>query len=85
MLDGIFQYWGFDWLAVLLTALGIWQLGDKSRFGFLTMSISNLFWLFLGIATQSLALVAANVAFCIMNFWAFIKWSLKRSDLLDCQ
>ena len=69
------KYFGIDWLAMMLTFLAIWQMGNKNRIGFILMMSGNLAWASIGFLMGSYAMIIANVIFCSMNIWAFIKWS----------
>jgi len=70
----IFQYYGSDWLAVVLTFLATWQLGSKKRVGFITMMSANLGWMTVGYLTGSLAMIIANAVIFGMNLRAFVRW-----------
>jgi len=71
---GYLQYYGVDWLAMVLTFLAIWQIGNKHRAGFVLMMCGNTSWVLVGILTQSMAMVTANVIFFLMNIRALLKW-----------
>lgn len=74
MLEHIHQFYGIDWIAMALTILAIWQLGNKSKMGFVYMMIGNAGWVAMGAMTQSLAMVLANSIFFFMNGQALWKW-----------
>ena len=71
----VFKYFGIDWLAMALTFGAIYLLGNRSRYGFLLMMLGNACWVAVGVLTQSVALVAANLCFFAMNVRGFLKWS----------
>ncbi|WP_434361172.1 PnuC protein [Parasalinivibrio latis] len=71
----LWQYFGIDWAAMVLTFLAIWQIGNKNRVGFVLMMVGNGCWVSLGVMTGSLAMVVANVLFLLMNVRALLKWS----------
>ena len=73
----LFNYYGIDWLAMFLTLIAIYMIGNKQRFGFIFMISANISWLIVGFLTQSIALLIANVVFASMNSRAFVKWSKK--------
>ncbi|GFZ83330.1 hypothetical protein GCM10011403_28670 [Pseudohongiella nitratireducens] len=68
------EYYGVDWVAMVLTLTAIYLLGNKSRYGFITMMGGNSCWVALGILTGSLGLIAANVVFLFMNLRGYLKW-----------
>jgi len=70
----IFQYYGSDWLAMVLTFTATYQLGNKKRYGFITMMSANLSWISVGIFTGSLAMIIANIIIFTMNLRAYLKW-----------
>ena len=68
------EFYGVDWIAMMLTLTAIYMLGNKSRGGFITMMGGNTCWVLLGVLTGSLGLIAANIVFLIMNLRGFVKW-----------
>ena len=62
-----FQYYGVDWIAMVLTFLAIWQIGNKNKIGFVLMIFGNSSWIVVGYLTGSLAMVVANLIFISMN------------------
>ncbi|MCJ8312583.1 MAG: PnuC protein [Saccharospirillaceae bacterium] len=68
------QYYGVDWLAMVLTFVAIWQIGNKNKIGFMLMMCGNTSWVFVGILTESVAMVIANIIFFSMNVRALLKW-----------
>lgn len=76
----LFQYYGVDWLATVLTFLAIWLIGDRNKQGFYIMIAGNCCWVVLGGLTQSIALIVANLLFVTLNVRAIINWSKPDSD-----
>ena len=74
-----FQYYGIDWIAMVLTCLGIWQIGNKNQIGFILMMCGCTFWMILGYLTGSIAMSIANIIFFLMNLHGIIKWSRTES------
>ncbi len=68
-------YLGVDWLAMLLTFIAIWLIGNKSRSGFVVMIFGNLCWIVVGVMSGSSAMWVANMIFALMNVRAIIKWT----------
>lgn len=76
----LFQYYGIDWLATVLTFLAIWLIGDRNKKGFYIMIAGNGCWVVLGILTQSIALIVANLLFIALNIRAIVNWSKPDAD-----
>ena len=76
----LLQYYGIDWLAMVLTFTAIWLIGDKNKLGFYIMMGGNSCWIVLGLLTHSLALVIANILFMSLNVRAIIHWSRQGKD-----
>ncbi|WCP83882.1 nicotinamide mononucleotide transporter [Vibrio harveyi] len=70
-----FQYHGIDWVAMVLTFLAIWQIGNKNKIGFILMMCGNTSWVAVGYLTGCVAMIIANIIFFSMNLRAIIKWS----------
>ncbi|CAM3417196.1 nicotinamide mononucleotide transporter [Parendozoicomonas haliclonae] len=69
------NYYGIDWIAMVLTFLAIWQIGNKNKIGFLLMMGGNSSWIAIGYLSESMAMIIANIIFFSMNLRAIIKWS----------
>jgi hypothetical protein len=70
-----FRYYGIDWVAMLLTFVAIYLLGNKSRNGFATMMCGNTCWVVVGVLTGSVAMIAANAVFLAMNARGWFRWA----------
>ncbi len=70
-----FQYYGIDWIAIILTFLAIWQIGNQNKTGFILMIFGNASWIAVGYLTDSMAMIIANFIFCLLNVRAIFKWS----------
>lgn len=68
------NYYGIDWLAMLLTVLAIYLLGNKARYGFVLMTLGNVCWVTMGVLTDSMAMILANLIFLTMNVRGWFKW-----------
>lgn len=75
MFENVLQFYGVDWLAMVVTFIAFWQMGNKERRGFLMMVVANILWLIIGILTGSIAMLVANVAFAVLNARTYMKWS----------
>jgi hypothetical protein len=70
------KYYTLDWLAMALSLLAVYLLGNKNKYGFICFSIANVTWIFLGFALMnSLGIGVGNIVFLIMNIRGFISWN----------
>lgn len=69
------RYFGIDWMAMALTFVAIYLLGNRSRAGFATMMFGNGCWVAIGVLSGSLAMVIANVVFIVMNARGWHRWA----------
>jgi hypothetical protein len=73
-----FRYWGLDWLAMTLSLISVYLLGNKNRVGFLVFAASNSTWIFLGLTWMtSLGIAVGNTIFLFMNIRGFVNWRRK--------
>ncbi len=70
----MYEYYGIDWLAMILTFSGIYFLGNKERKGFIAMMLGNASWILIGILASSMAMIVANVVFIVMYLRGLLKW-----------
>ncbi len=79
-------YYGLDWLAMGLSLLAVWLIGDKNRWGFLVFICANLLWIPLGFTLlNSLGILLGNFFFLITNLRAFVRWNRKESENVTLQ
>ncbi len=77
------KYYALDWLAMALSLLAVYLLGNKNKLGFISFSIANAIWVFLGfVLMHSLGIGVGNVVFLIMNIRGFISWNNKAQTSL---
>jgi hypothetical protein len=78
------KYYTLDWLAMALSLLAVYLLGNKNKYGFISFSIANAFWIFLGFTMMnSLGIGIGNIVFLIMNIMGFVFWNKKNMELHD--
>jgi hypothetical protein len=78
------KYYTLDWLAMALSLLAVYLLGNKNKYGFISFSIANAFWIFLGFTMMnSLGIGIGNIVFLIMNIRGFVFWNKKNMELHD--
>jgi len=69
------RYAGLDWLAMTLSLLSVYLLGNKNRAGFLVFAGANATWIFLGLTWMtSLGIAVGNTVFLFMNIRGFVNW-----------
>ena len=78
------KYYTLDWLAMALSLLAVYLLGNKNKYGFISFSIANALWIFLGFTMiNSLGIGIGNIVFLIMNIRGFVFWNKKSMELHD--
>jgi len=70
----IFKYHGIDWVAIIMTFLTLYYLGEKRRFGFVFGIVASISWLIFGILVDSIANIIANVIFIALNLRGYLNW-----------
>ena len=75
VMNTLLKFYGTDWLAMLLTFLSLYYLGQHRRSGFIYGLFANACWLAFGILAGSIANIAANGIFVFLNIRGYIKWS----------
>ena len=72
------KYYTLDWLAMALSLVAVYLLGNKNKYGFISFSMANTLWIFLGFfLMNSLGIGIGNIIFLIMNIRGFISWNKK--------
>ncbi|KOY87684.1 hypothetical protein AD998_17495 [bacterium 336/3] len=75
-MEQFLKYYTLDWLAMILSLLAVYLLGNKNKYGFISFSLANVTWIFLGLALMnSLGIGIGNIVFLIMNIRGFISWN----------
>jgi hypothetical protein len=70
------KYFALDWLAMGLSLLAVYLLGNKNKFGFISFVLANLLWIILGFTLiNSLGIALGNVVFLIMNIRGYMSWN----------
>ena len=70
----IFEHYGIDWAAGILTVWAIYLLGSKKRSGFAVMIAGNISYITFGAVAGSSGVIAANIVFLLLNIRGFISW-----------
>jgi len=70
----LFKYHGIDWIAIIMTFLTLYYLGEKRRFGFVFGILASISWLIFGILVDSIANIVANIIFIALNLRGYLNW-----------
>lgn len=73
-MEGIDKYYYIDILAVSLTLLQLYLLGDKNKYGFVSGIGANISWFITGLLSGSYGMLIGNCILCIVNIRGLIKW-----------
>lgn len=74
-MNTLFNFYGLDWLAMGLSLLAVWMLGNKNKLGFLVFVAANALWVVLGLALiHSYGIVVGNLFFLVSNARGFVNW-----------
>jgi hypothetical protein len=77
-MDIFLKYYGLDWLAMVLSLLAVYLLGNKNRMGFISFSLANTVWVILGFfLIHSFGIAIGNIVFLVMNIRGFFSWNKK--------
>lgn len=70
------KYYTLDWLAMGLSLLAVYLLGNKNKFGFISFILANLLLVILGFSLiNSLGIAIGNLVFLIMNIRGYLSWN----------
>lgn len=83
MID-VWQYYGLDWISMLLGFAGTYALGNQSRGGFVLIAFGTVCAMGVAIFIGSIPFLIANITTILLNMRAYQKWKKKgrQSDLL---
>lgn len=67
-----------SWAAGVFELLGIWLVGNKNRWGFISFIVCNVLWIYVAIHTPEVrGLLIAVVPALFLNIRAWFKWRAK--------
>lgn len=66
--------YGLDWLAMALTFVSMWRLGEHKRDGFLWGFAATIVWTAFNATVPSVAGVLANIVFTALNIRGYLRW-----------
>ena len=76
LLDHAFDFYGCDWAAMIFTFISLYQLGNKSRMGFLVGIVANVFWFSYGYQTDSIANMFCSFVVICLQARGWKNWHL---------
>lgn len=74
MFEILTKYYGLDLIAMGITSLGIYLIGNKKQSGFLLAIIGGMIWIVFAILTQTIGLIIANIILIMLNLRGYLKW-----------
>ena len=71
----ILNYYGLDWLAMSLSVLAVWMLGNKNKDGYIVFILANLMWIAISVTLiHSYGVILGNAFFVVSNTRGYIRW-----------
>ena len=70
------NYYGLDYVNMLMVLLSIYLLGTRRSIGFITGAIAGIAGAVFGYLVDSPPVLAANVIFVGFNIWSYYKWEV---------
>ena len=70
---------GMDWLATVTGLTGHYLLGNKNKFGFISLMIASLSWITFAILTGSTAIILGSSIYLFLHLRSFYIW--KKSEI----
>ena len=68
------KFYGLDWAAMIFSLAALYFLGKKDRTGFVFFAAANLCLIFVGCLAPSVAIIAGNLLYAVINLRSFAKW-----------
>ncbi|MEO1054430.1 MAG: nicotinamide mononucleotide transporter [Bacteroidota bacterium] len=77
----ILKFYGLDWMAMSLSLLAVYFLGNKKKSGFVFFILGNTLWLYVGIFLMgSYGIAIGNLVFLFINTRGFFKWKKQKHE-----
>ena len=73
-MDIFLQYYGLDWLSMVMGFAGAWLVTEKNKYGFILTIISVTLALIVALMAQQFGFVFANVITIGIATRGFMKW-----------
>lgn len=68
------QYYGIDWIAMTMSLLCMYFLGDKKRIGFIVGLIAGISWIYVNYVADIFPGVILNLVLIVLYVRGYIKW-----------
>lgn len=77
----LLNYHGLDWIAMGLSVLAVWMLGNRNKYGFIVFIVANLMWIAISYTLlHSYGVILGNVFFVVSNTRGYMRWVDKECD-----
>lgn len=76
----LFRYYGLDWLWFSASILAVYLLGNKNKFGFVSMIVSDLTRLGMAYLTHSSATLIGSLIYLALNVRGWYAWRSAEKD-----
>ncbi len=81
-MSSLLNYYGTDWIAMGLSVLAVWMLGNKNKNGFIIFIVANLMWIAISVTMiHSYGVILGNVFFVVSNTRGYINWIQKHPGI----
>ena len=70
----LFNYYGLDWLAMLLGFLGMWLLGQKRKVSFIFTGLGMVSALAVAILSSQYGFMVANSIMIVLSIRNYVLW-----------
>ena len=68
------QHYGLDWLAMIMSLLSIYYIGNKKRYGFIFGMIAGVVWIMVNYLIDLVPGILLNIILIVLNVRAYVKW-----------
>ena len=68
------QYYGLDWLGMIMVLLCVYYIGNKKRYAFIFGLIGCLIWIYVNHMANIIPAVLLNIVLFILYLRGYIKW-----------
>ncbi|WP_436517024.1 hypothetical protein [Ekhidna sp. To15] len=71
----LFNFYGLDWLAMTLSVMAVWMLGNKNKNGFIIFIVANLMWIAISATLiHGYGVILGNAFFVVSNTRGYMRW-----------